>query len=148
AGDLTVNSDGNLSFAQASASGAIGLTSVTGSVTATGPVTAGGTVNLGGAAGFNFASLSSGGTTTLNAPGGAILVTTDLQSAGNVTATGRSIDINSFADLSFAHAQASAGDLHVASTGNLTFAQASATGAIGLSGDIVTATGPVTAGGA
>jgi hypothetical protein len=105
-------------------------------------------VNLGGAAGLNFASLSSGGTTTLNAPGGAILVTTDLQSAGNVTATGRSIDINSFADLSFANAQASAGDLHVASTGNLTFAQASATGAIGLSGDIVTATGPVTAGGA
>jgi filamentous hemagglutinin family protein len=149
AGNLRIATAGNLVLTDGSASGTVNLTSSGGSIASTGLISSGGGFSANGATGLNFASLSSGGTTTLNAPGGAIVVTTDLQSAGAVSAVGRSIDISSFADLSFANAQATAGNLQVASTGNLAFAQASATGAIGLnSGGLLSATGPVTAGGA
>jgi filamentous hemagglutinin family protein len=118
-------------------------------LTATGTLGAGGSVTLSGDQGISLRSVSSGGATSLQSANGAITVTDDLASAGDVTAAGRSLDISSFGSVSFADARATGGSLQVFATGNLSFAQASATGAIGLQSATgsVTATGPVTAGG-
>ncbi|MGZ3266899.1 MAG: beta strand repeat-containing protein [Croceibacterium sp.] len=149
AGNLNIDTAGNLAVQDGSATGTVTLSSSGGTISSSGLISSGGAFSASGATGLNFASLSSGGTTTLSAPGGAAVVTTDLESVGNLTVTGRSIDLNSFGDLAFANVQATAGALQVTATGNLQFAQASATGAIGMtsSAGSLTATGPITAGG-
>ena len=75
----------------------------------------------------------------LNAANGAILVSTDLAATGNVTATGRAIDLTSLSALTLANAMASDGDLRV-TAGALTATQGSARGDLRFattSGDLV-----------
>jgi len=94
--------------------------------------------------------IRSGATTSLSATNGPLTVSIDLASAGNVSATARSIDIHSLGALSFGLTQATGGNLSIATVNDLTLPTANATGAITLassSGSIVSATA-LNAGGA
>jgi hypothetical protein len=129
--------------------GSATLTSANGAVSASGDVTSAGAFAASGNTGASFGSLSSGGTTSLTSSNGNVAVT-NLTSVGLVTAIGAAVTLQGTGSLSFANAQATAGDLGVVSAGNLAFGQAGASGAVGLtsSAGSLTATGPVSAGGA
>jgi filamentous hemagglutinin family protein len=186
AGNLDIETAGDLLLATVDATGAVTLTSTGGSIhntgavngvgifyTAAGDVTsdaalasggalgvdaggvfsapsvsAVGNVSLSADLGMTLTSVTSGGTTFLAADAGALSVDS-LTSPGLVTASGRSVTIGSPGALSFANAQATAGDLAITTAGDLSLAQAGATGAVDLTstGGSVTGTGPITSGG-
>lgn len=149
AGNLVVATTGNLTLATADATGTTTLSSSTGSIAATGAVVSGGAVSASGPAGVSFASLTSGGTTLLQASGGAVDVD-QLLSTGAVTARGRSVDVRSTGALTFADLDATEGNLVVATGGNLALATADASGTATLSSSTgsIEATGAVNSGGA
>ena len=82
-------------------------------VTSTGVVSAGGNVSILADQGLTMSDLRSGGTTLLRAINGPVTIGTDLRSNGLVTAQGRSVDILGTGALSFADADATAGNLRV-----------------------------------
>lgn len=124
-----------------------------GTFTSTALVTAAGNTSISADLGISMPSLSSGGTTLLRSVGGPVSVA-QLVSPGLVTTLGRSVDITATGALSFASADATAGDLTIQTAGALTIASASATGATRLLADgaldvaDLTSTGLVTARGA
>ncbi len=143
AGDLAIQTAGNLALSGASATGTLGLTSTAGAVTASGPVSAGGNTAVSGNTGVTLGTLTSGGTTALSAIDGAIAVT-DLRSTGAATATGRSISIGSTGALSVTSAQATAGNLAITTAQTLNVGTASATGTVMLTaGGNLATTGPL-----
>ncbi|MEJ2407749.1 MAG: hypothetical protein P8Y48_00075 [Novosphingobium sp.] len=113
-------------------------------VSSTGSLTATGAVSILADSGIDMSGLSSSGTTLLQAVNGAVTVS-DLLSNGLVTALGRSVDITSSGGLSFADADATAGNLSVAAANALLVPTADATGTVSLSssGGTLTATGAV-----
>jgi len=140
AGNLRVVAAGDLTAAFTQATGAATLDSGAAFV-ATGPLTSGGAMSLLGNTGLSAGTVASGGATSLRSPNGAVFVG-DLSSLGEVTALGRSVEIQSPGSLSFADLGATAGDALVRAQGDLAVAAANATGSLQLS----TATGDVTAG--
>jgi hypothetical protein len=149
AGNLLIDTQGNLTLAQGNTSGGLTLSSANGAITAAGPLGAGGNTSITAPLGVDLAGLTSGGTTLLRATGGAVAVD-NLLSTGLVTALGRSIDIASTGALSFADLDATAGGLSVLTAGNLTLATVDATGAVTLasSAGALLANGAVNGGGA
>lgn len=119
-----------------------------GTFTAPGTVAAVGNVSLSADLGLALTGVTSGGTTLLQADAGAVSVA-NLTSPGAVTALGRSVTIASAGALSFASAQATAGDLQLVTAGNLALAEGGASGAISLtsSGGTISGTGSIVAGG-
>ncbi len=89
------------------------------------------------AAGGIAIDVLTGNDATLDAAGGAVAVAGDIDIAGQVAATGRSVLLRSTNDLT-AGAQATAGDVDVATTGNLTVLGANASGDVLLGGANVT----------
>ena len=71
--------------------------------------------------GISLTDIGSGADTILIALNGGILVSTDLDAGGLVSADGTDIAITSLTDISFDHATASAGGIAVTATGNATF---------------------------
>ena len=117
--------------------------------TAAGLVDADGTLSIVAPDGITAERLESGGITLLQADNGPVTVTTDLASAGDVTALGRSVDITALGALSVANAQGTAGNVRIVTGGDLTANLAQATGTVTLtSGGGFIAAGPVTSGGA
>ncbi len=165
AGNLDVSSVGALSIATPSATGSVTLASTGGSV-AFGTATAGtsftviavgtaagtsvtatsGPVVITGTAGITVPTIVSGGTTTLNAANGAISVATDLQSAGLVTASGRSVFLRSTGSLTGGALSATAGDIDVAAGTGLTAATVQASGDVILGAGTALSPGAVTSG--
>ncbi len=131
AGDLDLNTAGNLAVAQGGASGDLTLISTDGSVSGSGPIVAGGNVTVSGDTGIALGTLTSGGTTDLSSAGGAVTVT-NLNSAGLVTAGGTAIGIGSSGALAFDDIDATAGNVAVQTTGNLAVNTVDATGSITL----------------
>lgn len=115
-----------------------------GTYTALAPLNAGGAVSLSGALGLTAPTVTSGGTTLLSATNGAVNVATALASTGAVTVLGRSASITGSGALTFADADATAGDLVVRGNANLVFATVDATGAV----DLATTFGSLTTNGA
>ncbi len=123
------------------------LTIAARSFSATAPLAADGNVAIDAANGISLGSLTSGGTTGLTASNGAITAA-ELQSAGLVTATGRSLLLESGAGLTFAGATATAGDLKIVTAGALKAnGPVSATGNVALIGNGGLSAGTVTSGG-
>ncbi|CCA91604.1 conserved hypothetical protein [Novosphingobium sp. PP1Y] len=98
-----------------------------GTFSSTALVTATGNTAIVADAGISLPSLVSGGTTVLQSSAGPVAVT-QLTSTGLVTALGQSIDIASTGALTFASADATAGNLSIQTAGDLTFGNGSATG--------------------
>jgi hypothetical protein len=149
-GNITVSTARDVSLSQTQPLHSTGdLTLDARALTGTGQLAADGNAAIGAVNGIALTSLSSGGTTVLQAPNGSIAISNDLASTGQVTALAQSLDITSQGALSFANAQASAGDLAIATQGDLTLANAGTTGALDLSsaGGSVTASNPISAGG-
>ncbi len=130
AGDLTLTTAGNLTVTQASATGALSLTSTGGAIGSPGSLISGGNSSIAGRAGIALVDVMSGGTTLLTSSNGSILVD-KLASAGSLTA------------------QAGGGSLTIDSVSNLAVAQASATGNLRITtlGGAITGSGLVSAGG-
>lgn len=151
AGNLTVDAAGDIALAAGQPLSAGGNADfIAGrTFTSTGLVSAGGNLVVQAPLGIDAERLASGGTTSLSATQGALVVSSDLAAAGNVTALARSIDIVSTGALTFADLDATAGPLSVVAAGNLDLITANATGAITLrsTGGALTATGSVMAGG-
>jgi filamentous hemagglutinin family protein len=143
---VNIASPGALTFGETSATaGDLTLTAL--DLAATGPLSASGNVTLDAANGIALGALSSGGTTDLTATNGAISAT-DLRSAGAVKASGRSISVASGGGLTFASANATAGDLAISTALGLTASGAlAASGNVALSGGHGIAAGTVTSGG-
>jgi hypothetical protein len=120
------------------------------SLTATGQIAASGAVAITTTAFFSAERIRSGATTSLSATNGPLTVAIDLASAGNVNAQARSIDIHSLGGLSFGLAQATGGNLSIATVNNLTLPTASATGNVTLASSTgsIASTTALTAGGA
>jgi filamentous hemagglutinin family protein len=99
-------------------------------------------VALGGIA---MTDLSAGGTTLLSSTGGPVTISNNLLSGGLVTVLGRSIDIVSQGALSFADADATAGDLAIQTAGDLDLVTVDASGTVTLAstGGSIGATGAV-----
>ncbi|GGD86662.1 hypothetical protein GCM10011515_02710 [Tsuneonella deserti] len=131
AGDLRLTTAGNLSLAQGGAFGALVITSTGGSVSGTGAITAGGDATVDGHTGISLAALTSEGETSLASSSGAVAID-DLNSAGLVTASGRSITIGSSGALSFAALDATASNITVESAGNLAVDTVTASGIVSL----------------
>ncbi|HKT85526.1 MAG TPA: hypothetical protein VJQ77_05510 [Novosphingobium sp.] len=113
--------------ADLASSGALSITAG-GTFASTGLVTAAGNVSISADLGISMPGLSSGGTTLLRSVGGPVSVS-QFDSAGLVTALGRSVDITSTGVLSFVSADATGGDLTILTTGGLVLGSGSATGA-------------------
>ncbi len=103
-----------------------------GSLTATGPIVTGGLTRIDAAGGISMTHLDSGGTTALRAITGPVGVSTNLLSTGLVTVSGTSVNLISLGALSFADADATAGNLSVQTAGNLDVITVDATGAVTL----------------
>ncbi len=97
-----------------------------------GRLTSAGNVSIVAGTGISLTDLVSGGTTLLRAPGGAVSVSNDLRSTGLVTVLGTSVDLNSLGALSFADADATAGNLSIRTAGNLDLTTVDATGSVAL----------------
>ena len=98
-----------------------------GTFSSTALVTATGNTAIVADAGISLPSLVSGGTTLLQSSAGPVAVT-QLTSTGLVTALGQSIDIASTGALTFASADATAGNLSIQTAGDLTLGNGNATG--------------------
>lgn len=98
-----------------------------GTFSSTALVTATGNTAIVADAGISLPSLVSGGTTMLQSSAGPVAVT-QLTSTGLVTALGQSIDIASTGALTFASADATAGNLSIQTAGDLTLGNGNATG--------------------
>ena len=123
------------------------LTIAARSFSASAPLAADGKVAIVARNGISLGSLTSGGTTGLTANNGDITAA-NLQSAGLVTASGRSLLLESGAGLTFASAAATAGDLQIGTTAGLTAnGPVSATGNVSLIGNGGLTAGTVTSGG-
>ncbi len=151
AGNVAVDATGDIAIAAAQPLSAAGNADFTAgrTFTSTGLVSAGADLAVQAPLGIDAERLASGGTTSLSATLGALVVSSDLAAAGNVTALARSIDIASAGALAFADLDATAGPLSVVTAGDLDLATANATGAVTLrsTGGALTATGSVMAGG-
>lgn len=105
AGDATIASAGAVTFDTAIGApfhvGGILQITTPDSVSGTGPIVVDGNSQLSTGLGIDLGYLSSGGTTNLQGGSGAVLIGTDLESAGLVTASGMSIDITSLGSLEF-----------------------------------------------
>jgi len=100
-------------------------------VSGIGSIRSGGNAQISADLGIDIGSLSSGGTTLLQAVNGPVVVA-DLLSAGLVTVTGLSIDIASSGSLLFGTADATAGDLSIQTAGDLGAASVDAAGTVTL----------------
>jgi hypothetical protein len=146
-GNLAIATAGDLAISNGSATGSVNLSSSGGAISSAGSITSGGNFDAVGATGLNFAALTSGGTTGLRAPNGALSVS-NLQSAGLVTASGRSVLIGSSGGLHFTSLTATAGDLGVSAALALRFdGNVSATGNVALTGTTGLSAGSVKSGG-
>ena len=153
-GALTVNgrslflrSIGSLTTGTLTATGAAGIdVAAGGALTLTSAQAANGPVTLAGATGLTVPTIVSGGTTSLNAANGAISVATNLQSAGLVTASGRSVFLRATAGLNASALTATAGSVDVSSGGSLTVANVQTTVDAILNSGAVLTPGTVTAG--
>lgn len=148
AGDATITTTGNARFdilgsGSFDVGGALTVTSTAGQITGTGLITSGGNALVTGANGISLGSLHSGGTTGLFAASGPVTVT-DLLSTGPVTVSGLSVAIGSTGGLTFADADATAGNLSIQTQADLVVATVDATGAVTLG----SANGSVTTNGA
>ncbi|CAN5176548.1 hypothetical protein BH11PSE5_BH11PSE5_18820 [soil metagenome] len=138
AGNLRIVSQlGSVQLANARAGAAADIQAIAGSVQ--GNMLSGASITVSGNQGINFSTVSSGGTTSLTAPNGAILLA-DLSSVGAVTATGRSVTIAGTGALTFTNGTATAGDLSL-SAGTLSIGDAFASNSLSL-----ISTGELTAG--
>jgi|GEM_PF-3809658 len=137
AGDVTVQTAGNLVVNTVDATrtpgtfGSVSLTSSGGSVTATGPVVAAGLLSVSGNTGVSLTSATAGASTVLTSVNGAVQVA-NLNSVGAVTARGRSVTIGSNGALTFSDLDATAGNVAVQTAGNLAVNTVDATGSITL----------------
>jgi len=146
-GQVTMVATGDLSIgAAAPLHGLLDVVLEGRSVTTTGLVRAGGALEVTGFDGISADRLTAGGTTLLGAVNGPIVVD-DLLSAGQVTASGRSLEVHSSGALDFLQAVATSGNLWIETELDLDVAALSATGSVMLesnAGNI--ATGNFTAG--
>lgn len=130
---LFLRSIGSLTTGTLTATGAAGIDVAAGGALTLASVQAvNGPVTLAGATGLTVPTIVSGGTTTLSAVNGAISVATNLQSAGLVTASGRSVFLNGLGALSTNVLTATAGGITVSTGGALTIGTATATGTVTL----------------
>lgn len=97
----------------------------------TGLIQSGGAMSVSSLFNLTADRLTSGSTTYLRSFFGPMVVA-DLNSAGQVDASGQSIDIRSTGGLNFLSADATAGNLFVETTGNLDVTDLSATGSVTL----------------
>ena len=107
----------------------------------TGLIQSGGAMSVSSLFNLTADRLTSGSTTYLRSFFGPMVVA-DLNSAGQVDASGQSIDIRSTGGLNFLSADATAGDLFVETTGNLDVTDLSASGSVTLQ----SSTGNITTG--
>src|SRR5690606_9832161 len=118
-GALTADVTGDIAIAAAQPLLATGDATLTAgrSFTATGQVGTAGSLAIQAPMGIDAERLSSGGTTLLSAPLGALSVSADLASTGPVTALARSFDIVSLGALTFTDLDATAGPASITTAG-------------------------------
>lgn len=134
--DITTSRDVAISVGSGAAFHTAGTLSITTPRTLTGTgagtIAADAGVSLLADLGINLTNLQSGATSQLIAVSGPVVVSHNLVSTGLVTVLGQSVDLTSLAGLSFADAQASAGDLAIHTAGDLDVATVDATGSVTL----------------
>lgn len=130
-GDIGIGTGGSLNFANIAAGGVLngidrdgvvinaGRLALTGSLTITGGLRTGGAIDITAPLGITIGRLTSGGTTSLLAPSGNILISGNINSAGPITAAARGVELNATGSLAIAGATASAGDVVIRTIGNL-----------------------------
>ncbi len=142
---LLASTGGNVSFGTATAGTALTVAAA-GTVTGTSTTATVGPLSITGATGITIPTLFSGGTTTLSATNGAISVATNVQSAGLVTASGRSVFLRATAGLSANALTATAGNVDVSVGGSLAAANIQTSLDAILNSGAVLTPGAVTAG--
>lgn len=138
-GSLTLNAGGSIAFTTATTGTSALLIAGTGNVTGA-SMTTGGAIAISGLTGIDVPTLISGGTTSLTAANGIVRIASDLRSTGLVSALGQSIFLRSQGALSAASLVATAGNIDVTASNNLTADTIQATGSVALvsnNGDVV-----------
>jgi filamentous hemagglutinin family protein len=104
---------------------------VGGTFASTGAISTDGNALVSASGGIDMTDLAAGGTTSLESLG-AVSVSHDLRSVGAVTVLGNSVDLVSLGGLTFADADATAGDLSIETRDDLLLTSVDATGAVTL----------------
>lgn len=130
-GNIGIGTGGSLNFANIAAGGVLngidrdgvvvnaGRLALTGSLTVTGGLRTGGAIDITAPLGITIGRLTSGGTTSLLASSGNILISGNINSAGPITAAARAVELNATGSLAISGATASAGDVVIRTIGNL-----------------------------
>ncbi|MDZ7895108.1 MAG: hypothetical protein U5M50_09235 [Sphingobium sp.] len=130
-GNIGIGTGGSLNFANIAAGGVLngidrdglvvnaGRLALMGSLTVTGGLRTGGAIDITAPLGITIGRLTSGGTTSLLASSGNILISGNINSAGPITAAARGVELNATGSLAIAGATASAGDVVIRTISNL-----------------------------
>jgi filamentous hemagglutinin family protein len=102
------------------------------SFTSSGPISTAANAIVIAPLGISMTDLAAGGTTLLQAVNGPVTVSRDLRSADLVAVLGRSVNLVSLGALSFADADATAGNLAIQTAGDLDLTTVDATGSVTL----------------